>query len=1059
MLPRRLLRGHRVVGRRRHLQVGVIGHGNMGRGVAASLARAGHDVVVYDADGAQTLRRPSTITAVDSVAAACRRADAVLLSLPHEAAERAVVADLLEARPPLVLNLGTSSVGWAREAHEACGGAGVAYLDAPVSGGPEGAAAGSLAVFLGGDEAAVRRAAPVLDAIAARFARLGPAGAGAGAKLVNQALVAANAQGAAEGLALAEALGCDLEQLLPLLDGAWAASTMLARSGARRLGADPARLAFESSAAPLRNFAKDLALVRDAAAGRGLDLPAVRVAAETVAAAAARGAADCDWAAVPSFLARPTTANELARAAPPFSAAVPTAEALRAALAAQASPSLPVVDDDPTGTQTVHGVAVRADWADLSGELRSDKSCFYLLANTRALDEAAAVARNREIGRELRRGGPRLVVSRSDSTLRGHFPAEVDALADGLGWRRPLVLVAPQFFGGGRVTADGVHYVLGAPADGDRPATPAGETEFARDRAFGYRRSRLAEWVAEKTRGSADYAHTWHLSLHAIRGGVRAVQDAFEAALLDETVRAVCVDGLEDRDMLVVASGLKAAMAAQRGALHARGGVVVRSAGSAVAALTGMPPKPFLGREALSPSSGGGLVVVGSYTQKTSAQLAELRRRCGWLDAVEVDVGEVLADAEGAVARASAAAAAALGAGRSACVFTSRRVQQDDGSGGLVIGAKVNEALCAVAARVVERATPAFVVAKGGITSNDVAVKSLGVRRADVLGQVIAGVPAWRLGRESRLPGASYVVFPGNVGDADDLANVVETVAGARRPAASPKMTCVEALVDARGRGRALGAFNVYTLEGALAVARGAAAARRAAIVQLHPAALDHGGPALLAACRRLADAAEVPLFVALDHCEDPGRIYPHLEAVDHVMADGSRFDVGENERWTAAVAARARAAGVSVEAELGRLAGEEDGLSVDERDARMTDPAIVAAFLARTRVDALAVTVGNVHGAYASRDPDLDWARLDAVRAAAGDVPLVLHGASGLSQRVISRAISAGVCKFNVNTELRAAARAAYAEGGDVLAAAERATSAMAGVVEAKLLAFDAGS
>ena len=121
MLPRRLLRGHRVVGRRRHLQVGVIGHGNMGRGVAASLARAGHDVVVYDADGAQTLRRPSTITAVDSVAAACRRADAVLLSLPHEAAERAVVADLLEARPPLVLNLGTSSVGWAREAHETCG--------------------------------------------------------------------------------------------------------------------------------------------------------------------------------------------------------------------------------------------------------------------------------------------------------------------------------------------------------------------------------------------------------------------------------------------------------------------------------------------------------------------------------------------------------------------------------------------------------------------------------------------------------------------------------------------------------------------------------------------------------------------------------------------------------------------------------------------------------------------------------------------------------------------------------------------------------------------------
>ena len=307
-----------------------------------------------------------------------------------------------------------------------------------------------------------------------------------------------------------------------------------------------------------------------------------------------------------------------------------------------------------------------------------------------------------------------------------------------------------------------------------------------------------------------------------------------------------------------------------------------------------------------------------------------------------------------------------------------------------MIGAKVNEALCAVAARVVERATPAFVVAKGGITSNDVAVKSLGVRRADVLGQVVAGVPAWRLGRESRLPGASYVVFPGNVGDADDLANVVETVAGAsgagvrrrvdrargrrrprRRRRSVPKMTCVR-----RRRGRAArSARSTSTRWRASPSAR--AAARPSCSCG------GHGGPALLAAP---APRHAAGCLFGLDHCGTRPDL-PHLEAVDHVMADGSRFDVGENERWTAAVAARARAAGVSVEAELGRLAGEEDGLSVDERDARMTDPAIVAAFLARTRVDALAVTVGNVHGAYASRDPDLDWARLDA-RAAAGDVP-----------------------------------------------------------------------
>lgn len=945
---------------RRDLQVGVIGAGNMGAGIAASLARAGHDVAVHDSDAARTAGLQA-ITAVDSVAAACENADAVLLSLPHEAAERAVVDAILRARPPLVLNLGTSSVSWAREAHAACNHAGVAYLDAPVSGGPEGAAHGSLAVFLGGDDAAVRRAAPVLEAIAATFARLGPAGAGAGTKLVNQALVAANAQGAAEGLALARALGCDLETLLPLLNGAWASSTMLARSGARLLETDPAQLAFEASAAPLRNFVKDLKLIQDAAAGCGLALPAVDVAAATVAQASARGAADCDWAAVAGFLHEPTTFNKLTRAAPPFAATVPTAEALRALLAEQASPSLPVVDDDPTGTQTVHGVSVRADWADLGQEFEENKSCFYLLANTRALDEASAVARNGEIGRELRKAGPKLVVSRSDSTLRGHFPSEVDALAAGLGWEKPLILIAPQFFAGGRITTNGIHYVLGAPADGDRVAQPSGQTEFARDRAFGYRRSHLVEWVAEKTEGNMKYGHTWHVSLHAIRSGVPAVTEAFKAALLDDTVRAITVDGLEDRDVLIVAAGLKAAMASLPAVLEERGGVIVRSAGSAVAALTGMPVKPFLTRDMLSSSAGGGLVIVGSYTQKTSSQLAKLRARCAWLDSIEVDVGEVLEDGAGVVERAAKACTASLSAGRSACVFTSRKIKQDDWAGGLVIGARVNEALCTIVERVVDRTKPAFVVAKGGITSNDVAVEALQVRRADVLGQVIAGVPAWRLGSESKLPGAAYVVFPGNVGDVGDLANVVETAAGRNvRPATSPRMTCIEALLDAREKGRALGAFNVYTLEGALAVARGAHRAKRAAIVQLHPAALDHGGPALLAACRSLADESEVPLFVALDHCEDPEHIFPHLESVDHVMADGSRFELSENAKWTANIVQRAHSANVSVEAELGRLAGEEDGLSVDARDAKMTDPAIVADFLARTRVDARACVETN---------------------------------------------------------------------------------------------------
>ena len=124
-----------------------------------------------------------------------------------------------------------------------------------------------------------------------------------------------------------------------------------------------------------------------------------------------------------------------------------------------------------------------------------------------------------------------------------------------------------------------------------------------------------------------------------------------------------------------------------------------------------------------------------------------------------------------------------------------------------------------------------------------------------------------------------------------------------------------------------------------------------------------------------------------------------------------------------------------------------------------MTDPAVVARFLEATQVDALAVTIGNVHGKYAKAPPELDWARLDAVAAEAGTTPLVLHGASGLPDAMLARAIAAGVCKFNVNTEVRAAARAAAqqaaANGLDVLDAMKLSAVAMQPVVDAKLRAF----
>ena len=228
-------------------------------------------------------------------------------------------------------------------------------------------------------------------------------------------------------------------------------------------------------------------------------------------------------------------------------------------------------------------------------------------------------------------------------------------------------------------------------------------------------------------------------------------------------------------------------------------------------------------------------------------------------------------------------------------------------------------------------------------------------------------------------------------------------------------------LTAAQADGYAVGAFNVYNLEGVRAVVTAAEETRSPAILQLHPAALRHGGPPLVALCLAAARASAVPLSVHLDHSTSADAIRAALDAgVPSIMADGSHLSYAENVAFTREMAALAQARGAAVEAELGRLTGSEDDVTVAAYEARLTDPMQAADFVARTGVEALAVCIGNVHGPYRDR-PSLDFERLAAIRAAVS-VPLVLHGASGLPESLVRRAITRGVCKFNVNTEVRAA-------------------------------------
>ena len=230
-----------------------------------------------------------------------------------------------------------------------------------------------------------------------------------------------------------------------------------------------------------------------------------------------------------------------------------------------------------------------------------------------------------------------------------------------------------------------------------------------------------------------------------------------------------------------------------------------------------------------------------------------------------------------------------------------------------------------------------------------------------------------------------------------------------------------ELLETARRNAYAIGAFNVYNLEGVKAVINAAQTNHSPAMLQLHPSALKYGQSMLVSMCLEAARSATVPISVHLDHSTSEDDIQAVLNAgIKSIMADGSPMEYEENLAFTRKMTELSHQYNAIVEAEIGRISGTEDGLTIAEKEAKMTDPNQAVEFVKQTNVDALAVTIGNVHGEYKS-PPRLDFDRLAKIRSLI-DIPLVLHGASGLPDWMIERSIQLGVCKFNVNTEVRQA-------------------------------------
>lgn len=899
---------------------------------------------------------------------------------------------------------------------------GLKLIDAPVSGGVIRASEGTLTIMASGTDEALKHAGSVLSALSEKlYAIKGGCGAGSGVKMVNQLLAGVHIASAAEAMAFGARLGLDTRILFNAIKDSEGTSWMFENRGPHMVDNDYTPLS------ALDIFVKDLGIVARECASRKVPLHISTAALQLFLSGSASGWGRLDDSAVVKVYETLTgvkvegklavISKTTALSSLPSEWAVDPLDDIRKL--DNNLKTLVVLDDDPTGTQTVHDVDVLTEWnvESLAEQLKSRPKCFFILTNSRALssDKASAlivdICQNLSTAAKLVGNNDYTVVLRGDSTLRGHFPEEPDAAVSVLG-EMDAWIICPFFLQGGRFTIDDVHYV----ADSDR-LIPAGDTEFAKDASFGYKSSNLREWVEEKTRGRVPAGSVSSVSIQLLRnGGPTAVCEHLCSLKKGSTC---IVNAASDRDMAVFAAGMiQAELKGKR--------FLCRTAASFVSARIGIIPKPPILPNDLGITKGttGGLIVVGSYVPKTTKQVEELKLQCDHnLRTIEVSVEKLAMksaeEREEEISYAAELADVYLRTGKDTLVMSSRElITGKTPSESLDINFKVSSGLVEIVRRI--KTSPRYILAKGGITSSDIATKALEAKRAKIAGQALAGVPLWQLGPESRHPGVPYIVFPGNVGDSNALAEVVKSWARPVRVSSTKDL-----LADAEKGGYAIGAFNVYNLEGVEAVIAAAEEQNSPAILQIHPSALKQGGKPLVACCISAAEQATVPITVHFDHGSSREELMEVLElGVDSVMVDGSHLPFKENISYTKYISSLAHAKGMMVEAELGRLSGTEDDLTVQDYEAKLTDVNQAQEFIDETGIDALAVCIGNVHGKYPASGPKL---RLQLLKdlydlASKNGVFLVLHGASGLPKELVQECIELGVRKFNVNTEVRKA-------------------------------------
>lgn len=436
-----------------------------------------------------------------------------------------------------------------------------------------------------------------------------------------------------------------------------------------------------------------------------------------------------------------------------------------------------VLDDDPTGVQTVHDISVYTNWDkdSIRQGFEEENNLFYVLTNSRGFTEEQTTKAHHEIAEvvdEVARetGKEYIFISRSDSTLRGHYPLETQLLkADyekNTGKTIDGEIMCPFFKEGGRFTIDNVHYVKCG-----EELVPANETEFAKDKTFGYTAYTMPEYIEEKTKGEYKAADVTCISLEDIHN---MDIDKIEAQLMEVTgFNKVIVNAVDYADVKVFCTALYRAMA--------KGKVFMfRTAAAIVKVMGAVTDQPLLTREQMvvKETTNGGIVVVGSHTEKTTKQV-ECLKELKDIEFIELDATLVKDDDafEAEVSRCLAREEECIRAGKTVCCYTTRALitaDTGDKEDELRLSVKISDAVQSLVGRL--SITPSFVIAKGGITSSDVGTKALEVKKANVLGQIKPGIPVWQTGEESKFPLTPYVIFPGNVGEISTLKEAVEVL-------------------------------------------------------------------------------------------------------------------------------------------------------------------------------------------------------------------------------------------------------------------------------------------